>query len=264
MYDLVKTIATSAGPLFLEGYTQAKTISYKSAIDLVTDYDVKIELYLKEKLAAVFPEHMLVGEETSEGITHPDKAIYIDPIDGTTNFVLGHPGYAVSIAAEVDGTVVAGAVADPVHDDIYEAVLGGGARCNGRPIGVRPTERLDRAVVATGFSYLPYRRRDQAQVLTTALAEIADIRRMGSAASDLCSVAAGRVDAYYEIGLNEWDLAAGALIAAEAGATVRRRTITETDPQHRDAPPLLVPLIVASAPRIADALDELLRRSGLR
>jgi myo-inositol-1(or 4)-monophosphatase len=240
--------------------TEAKT----SGTDLVTAVDRETEALILRSILGRRPNDGFVGEEGTVRDSTSGVRWIIDPIDGTTNFVLGHPGYSVSIAAEVDGTVLAGAVADPEHGDLYDAILDGGARRNGSPMSVRSTERLDRAVLATGFSYLPYRRRNQAQVLTTVLPEIADIRRMGSAALDLCSVGAGRVDGYYELGLNEWDLAAGALIAAEAGATVRRRTITEPDPNHLDGPPLLVPLIVASAPRIADAIDELLRRAGVR
>lgn len=263
--DLCVEAARSATALVLdrrqgEPATEAKT----SGSDLVTTVDRAAEALIVETILGHRPDDGILGEEgTSRPGTSGVRWI-IDPIDGTTNFVLGHPGYSVSIAAEFGDRVVAGAVADPVHGDLYEAVIDGGARCNDQPMRVRVTERLERAIVATGFSYLAHRRRNQAHVLTTVLPEIADIRRMGSAALDLCTVGAGRVDAYYEIGLNEWDLAAGALIAAEAGATVRRRTITEVDPRHLDGPPLLVPLIVASAPRIADALDELLRRAGVR
>ncbi|MFN3217076.1 MAG: inositol monophosphatase family protein [Acidimicrobiales bacterium] len=263
--DLCVEAAQSAADLVLdqrqgELVTEAKT----SGSDLVTAVDRAAEALIVETILGRRPDDGLLGEEgTSRPGTSGVRWI-IDPIDGTTNFVLGHPGYSVSIAAEIGDRVVAGAVADPVHGDLYEAVLGDGARCNGHPMRVRATERVERAIVATGFSYLAHRRRNQAQVLTTVLPEIADIRRMGSAALDLCSVGVGRVDAYYEIGLNEWDLAAGALIASEAGATVRRRTITEVDPRHPDGPPLLVPLIVASTPPIADAIDELLRRAGVR
>jgi myo-inositol-1(or 4)-monophosphatase len=263
--DLCVDAAQRAAALVLdqrvgELVTEVKT----SGSDLVTAVDRAAETLIVETILSYRPDDGLLGEEGSSRPGTSGVRWIIDPIDGTTNFVLGHPGYSVSIAAEVDGTVVAGAVADPVHGELHEAVIGGGARCNGRLVRVRDTDRLERSVVATGFSYLAHRRRNQAQALTTVLPEIADIRRMGSAALDLCGVAVGRVDAYYELGLNEWDLAAGALIAAEAGATVRRRTITEVDPLHPDGPPLLVPLIVASTPRIADAIDELLRRAGVR
>jgi myo-inositol-1(or 4)-monophosphatase len=263
--DLCAEAAERAAALVLDQRVDGLVTEAKSSgSDLVTAVDRAAEAVIVDTILGRRPDDGLLGEEGASRPGTSGVRWIIDPIDGTTNFVLGHPGYSVSIAAEVDGTVVAGAVADPVHGDLYEALVDGGARCNGRPMRVRATERLERAVVATGFSYLAHRRRNQAQVLTTVLPEIADIRRMGSAALDLCSVGVGRVDAYYELGLNEWDLAAGALIAAEAGATVRRRTITEVDPRHPDGPPLLVPLIVATAPRIADAIDELLRRAGVR
>ncbi len=172
-------------------------------------------------ITAVRPHDAFMGEEGTDRPGTSGVRWIIDPIDGTTNFVHAHPGFCVSIAAEVDGVVVAGAVADPVHDQRFDAALGHGARCNGEPIEVSGLTDLSKALVATGFSYDPERRRRQATALATILPAIADIRRMGSAATDLCGVAIGRVDASYEAGLNPWDLAAGALIASEAGAVVR-------------------------------------------
>jgi len=118
VYDAIKTIALSAAPLFMEGYNHAKSITYKSAVDLVTEYDVKVELFLKEKLSATFPDHTLVGEETNEGNMHPEKAIYIDPIDGTTNYVHGIPFCAISIGIWEGGKAVAGVVYNPVLDEL--------------------------------------------------------------------------------------------------------------------------------------------------
>ena len=159
----------------------------------------------------------------------------------------------MSIAAELDGVIVAGAVADPLHGHIFDAALGTGARCNNNVIKSSEQVDLSRALVATGFAYDPATRKRQAQALVTILPEIADIRRMGSAATDLCGVAYGRVDAYYEIGLNDWDMAAGALIAAEAGAAiVKPGTISPSDG-----------LIIAAAPEIVAELGELISRSGL-
>lgn len=221
-----------------------------SNTDFVTEVDRASEARIVEAITAARPDDGFKGEEGTDTPGTSGVRWIIDPIDGTTNFVFGHPGFSVSIAAEVDGSVVAGAVADPMHDQLFEAHLGGGARCNGEPISVRPSTELGRALVATGFSFDPDRRIRQAQALTTILPAIADIRRMGSAAVDLCSVAIGRVDAYYELGLNEWDLAAGALIASEAGAVVRF-------PDADD-------LIIAVTPGIADALVDLIGTSGLR
>ena len=149
----------------------------------------------------------------------------IDPIDGTVNYLYGLADWAVSIAAEVAGTVVAGVVHLPRHGETFTATLGGGAwlaRGGQAPVALRarPGVPLPQALVATGFGYLAARRKIQGEVVAALLPLVRDIRRGGAASVDLCSVAAGRVDAYYERGLNYWDYAAGALIAAEAGAVV--------------------------------------------
>lgn len=227
MYDRIKTIATSAGPLFLEGYTQAKTINYKSAVDLVTDYDVKIELYLKEKLAAAFPEHTLVGEETSEGIIHPEKAIYIDPIDGTTNFVHGIPFCAISIGVWEGGEPLAGVVYNPVLNELFYAEKDKGAYCNDESLYVSEAKTLEKSLIATGF---PYTKIEQGEDFHWAMRSIEavlpytrDMRRLGSAALDLCYVARGTFEGYFEINLKPWDVAAGVLMVKEAGGRVSRR-----------------------------------------
>lgn len=252
MYDLVKTIATSAGPLFLEGYTQAKTISYKSAIDLVTDYDVKIELYLKEKLAAVFPEHMLVGEETSEGITHPDKAIYIDPIDGTTNFVHGIPFCAISIGIWEDGEPIAGVVYNPVLDELFYAEKGKGAFCNGESLHVSEAETLEKSLIATGFPYTKIEQGEDFRWVMKSIESVLpytrDIRRLGSAALDLCYVARGTFEGYFEINLKPWDVAAGIIMIKEAGGSVSRHDGGTYTLDER--------VIVASNGRIQEAIVE--------
>jgi myo-inositol-1(or 4)-monophosphatase len=255
VYDRIKTIAISAGPLFLEGYTQAKKITYKSAVDLVTDYDVKIELYLKEKLAAAFPEHTLVGEETSEGIIHPDKAIYIDPIDGTTNFVHGIPFCAISIGVWEGGKPVAGVVYNPVLDELFFAEKGKGAYCNDEALQVSGEETLERSLMATGF---PYTKIEQGEDFRWAMNSIEailpytrDIRRLGSAALDLCYVARGTFEGYFEINLKPWDVAAGILMVKEAGGSVSRHDGQAYTLDERT--------IVASNGRIQDAIVEKIR-----
>lgn len=226
MYEHLKTIATSAGPLFLEGYTQAKTVSYKSAVDLVTDYDVKVELYLKEKLAAIFSEHTLVGEETNEGITHPDKAIYIDPIDGTTNFVHGIPFCAISIGVWEGGEPIAGVVYNPILDELFYAEKGRGASCNGEPLRVSEAQTLEKSLIATGFPYTKIEQGEDFRWVMKSIESILpytrDIRRLGSAALDLCYVARGTFEGYFEINLKPWDVAAGIIILQEAGGSVSR------------------------------------------
>ena len=215
-----------------------------SGTDYVTAIDRESEHRIVSAIAAVRPDDAFMGEEGTDRPGTTGVRWIIDPIDGTTNFVHGHPGFCVSIAAEADGVVVAGAVADPMHDQRFDAALGHGARCNGEPIEVARIDDLSKALVATGFSYDPARRRRQATALAQIIPTIADIRRMGSAATDLCGVAIGRVDAFYEAALNPWDLAAGALIAAEAGAVVRL--------------PTGLGLTIAAAPGIADQLIALL------
>jgi myo-inositol-1(or 4)-monophosphatase len=194
-----------------------------SATDHVTQMDRASELLIRRIIGRHRPTDTVVGEEggTVDGTDTGTGAVtwWLDPIDGTTNYVYDHPGYAVSIAAAVGGRTVAAVVADPTHGRTYWATRGGGAFCNGRelrlPAGARP---LTHMLVATGFGYDPAHRAEQGAVVARLLPRVRDIRRMGAAAVDLCSVAAGRVDAYFEAGLSAWDLAAGSLVAEEAGA----------------------------------------------
>ena len=191
--------------------------------DMVTEMDTASEALIRSVILGRRPGDVIVGEEGGEvGGGGPSDAQQVrwlvDPIDGTTNYVYDHPGYNVSIAATLGGRTVAAVVADPTHARTYRAALGRGAWCNERRLHLGDAAPLDRALVATGFAYDPARRARQGAVLAGLIARIRDVRRMGAAALDLCSVAAGRVDAYYEAGLGPWDLAAGALVAEEAGA----------------------------------------------
>ncbi|MFP3907371.1 MAG: inositol monophosphatase family protein [Acidimicrobiales bacterium] len=188
--------------------------------DLVTDVDRSCETLVVDLLTSARPDDGLVAEEGSSIVGRSGVEWVVDPLDGTTNFVYGHPGFSVSIAAVVDGRPSVGVVADPLSGDLFSARAGGGATRNGTVLGLGTPPDLAHALVATGFSYDAGQRRHQAEVLTTVLPRIRDIRRMGGAALDLCSVACGRVDAYYERGLQPWDMAAGWVIAAEAGARV--------------------------------------------
>ncbi len=201
-----------------------------STTDLVTATDKASEELLVEILLSARPDDGVFGEEGSSIEGTSGVRWILDPIDGTTNFVYDHPGYSVSVAAEIDGTIAVGVVVDIVGDDIYHATIGGGAFRNDTPIRVGSAEDLARSVVATGFNYRTEVRVHQAQVLATLLPELADFRRMGSCAMDLCSVASGRVDAYFERGVQPWDHAAGALIAREAGAVVAN--LRDGDPDN--------------------------------
>ncbi|MEJ7582753.1 MAG: inositol monophosphatase family protein [Acidimicrobiales bacterium] len=220
--DLASAVAVDAGRLLLDVLVGSDlSIETKSSpTDMVTEMDRSVERLLVAGILAARPDDSIMGEEGADQIGTSGVRWLLDPIDGTTNFVYGIPGFNVSVAAEVDGQVVAGAVLDPLHDDLFTAAAGEGAQRNGRCIRCNPSTGLAHALVATGFSYDRTRREGQARVLTTVLPAVRDIRRIGAAALDLCWVACGRVDAYYEQGLAPWDYAAGSLVAQEAGAIV--------------------------------------------
>ena len=214
--------------------------------DLVTDVDRAAEDLLVATILGARPHDGMLGEEGTAVSGTTGVEWIVDPLDGTTNFVYGHPGFSVSIAAHVDGTPAVGVVADVMAEELFVARTGHGATRNGRPIRCAPARPLDQALAATGFGYDPERRRQQAEVLTRVLPRLRDIRRMGGAAVDLCSVACGRVDVYFERGLQPWDIAAGSIIATEAGAWVG--DLTGGPPSDRycvAAPPDLFDVLVA-------------------
>ncbi len=204
----------------LAGDARASAITSKSTgTDLVTEMDTWAEALIVERILERRPHDGIHGEEGADVTGTSDVSWCIDPIDGTVNFVHGLPGFCVSIAALRGGRAVAAVVVSPLHGETFVATLGGGALRNDRPIRCSDPPGLDRAVVGTGFGYRPDRRRRQAEVVAEVIPHIADVRRFGAAALDLCWVACGRLDGYWEVGLNPWDHAAGALIATEAGAT---------------------------------------------
>ena len=205
---------------------QPQRIEHKGAIDLVTETDRAVEALIGERLRRAFPDHLVVGEEASAGgpPARPPAdrwAWYLDPLDGTTNFAHGHPHFAVSLALARGAELQVALVADPLRDETFAAVRGGGATCNGAPIRVSTAATLEGALLATGT---PYDRRERADlylgVIRDFMLRSQGIRRAGSAALDLCWVACGRVDAYWEWRLGPWDVAAGALIVREAGGVV--------------------------------------------
>ena len=238
------------------GHPPAVVRSKSSPTDPVTLAATETERLVRDRLAQLRPGEAILGEEEGEQQGQDSGAPgavrwVIDPIDGTVNFIYGIPAYAVSLAAQVDGVSVAGAVADICACQVYSAAAGRGAWviAGDKPTALRCTgvTDLSMALVSTGFGYEPRRRAAQATLLAKLLPEVRDVRRIGSAALDLCAVAAGRLDAHYEHGLNLWDWAAGALIAAEAGAEVL-------------LPDRPAGLLVAAAPGVAGDLIEALRR----
>jgi myo-inositol-1(or 4)-monophosphatase len=196
-------------------------VSAKStATDLVTETDTGVERWLIDQIRTARADDAVLGEEGGERPGGSGVRWLVDPVDGTVNFVLGLPQFAVSVAAESDGQVVAAAVCNPISGELFHAHRGGGAWLGDVRLSGPRDVPLDRAVVGTGFGYERSLRRRQAAVVAILLGRVGDIRRLGAASLDLCAVAAGRLDAYFEAGLNEWDYAAGGLIAAEAGCVL--------------------------------------------
>ena len=217
--ELASRLAVAAGNLVFEGRKNGLTsISTKSSdTDIVTEFDRASEQLIVEGINAERPDDAIVGEEGTDSAGPSGVHWLIDPIDGTTNFQYDLPGYAVSIAALSENHPLAGAVYIPSSGELFTATAGGGAWLNGSPISCGTISSLQHALVATGFSYQIERRRDQAMRIAQVIPRVRDIRRFGAAATDLCYVAAGRLDVFFEQGLGPWDWAAGELIAREAG-----------------------------------------------
>jgi myo-inositol-1(or 4)-monophosphatase len=220
--------------------------------DVVTAADRAVERQVVADLAASRPADRVLGEEYGGSVgpsADGDSVRWIvDPIDGTVNYLYGLPQYAVSLAAEVDGVVVAGVVRNAATGQEWTATLGGGAYVDGRRLAGGRATTLDQALVATGFGYDPARRAHQGAVIARVLPRVRDIRRFGSAAIDLCLAAEGAVDAYFEKGLQAWDRAAGGLVAAEAGLRVAGLRGAPAGPD----------MLVAAPPAIFPALHDLL------
>jgi myo-inositol-1(or 4)-monophosphatase len=223
--------------------------SKSTPTDLVSDADLAAESAIRGVLAARRPGDSILAEEGGESQGGSVRWV-VDPLDGTINYLFGIPAFAVSIACEDPAGVVAGVVLDPCRDERFEATRSGEPTLNGEPIEVGSrAETLGVAMVATGFGYDASLRARQAEVLTRVLPRVRDIRRVGAAALDLCWSACGRFDAYYERGLNRWDVAAGGLIATRAGLVVRDLDATRDEPPGTVAAPAelideLVALIV--------------------
>ena len=211
--------ANAAGEIIRRTWQQPKTIGYKGAIDLVTTTDREAEHKIVEVIRRHFSDHAILAEEETD-LRGNDKGYrwIVDPLDGTTNFAHSYPNFCVSVALESTVEVILGLVYDPLRGECFKAVKGEGATLNGNPIRVSGVKELDNALLATGF---PYDRREKADFYLNFFKEFLTrcqgIRRNGSAALDLCYLACGRVDGFWELKLKPWDIAAGSLIVAEAG-----------------------------------------------
>ena len=219
-----------------------------SPTDVVTAADRACERLLVEGIRAARPDDGVLGEEGASSDGSSGVRWVVDPIDGTVNYLYGLPQWAVSIGIEIDGVAQAGVVFDAAKDEQFTAVRGGGAWLNGRRIGCSTATSLSQALIGTGFGYDARRRAAQAALLPTVLPAVRDVRRLGAGALDLCAVACGRLDGYYEQALSAWDMCAGLLIATEAGGRVGGLRGREPGPA----------MVLAAAPGVFDALHDLL------
>ncbi|MGD1156412.1 MAG: inositol monophosphatase family protein [Terriglobia bacterium] len=210
-------IAREAGTLLAELFTQPMEISYKRRSDLVTVADRRSEALIVERLRRHFPDHAIVAEEGGGHRVSSDYCWYVDPLDGTTNFAHGFPVFSVTLGLVYRGEVIAGVVYDPTREELFTAERGAGAYLNNRRLQVSRTEKLSECLVATGFPPFATNHDLNIQFYFRFTELSHGIRRAGSAALDLCSVAAGRFDGFWELKLNPWDKAAGSLLVTEAG-----------------------------------------------
>lgn len=258
LLSLALEAADRAGRLLRDGRPSDLGVAAtkSSPVDVVTEMDLAAEKLITGFLSERRPADAVLGEEGGSAAGTSGVRWVVDPLDGTVNYLYGLPQWAVSIAAEEAGRTVAAVVAAPMRGETYQAVSGGGARrvtaAGSEPLRCRPAPPLDQALIGTGFNYVAEVRAGQAAVAQRLIPRLRDIRRGGSAAIDLCDVAGGRLDGFYERGLAPWDRAAGELIAREAGAETGGRPGAPADGE----------LAVVAAPGLFDELQRLLEELG--
>ncbi len=260
LMDIAATLAREAGELVIEGRARAEVTSTKSSpIDIVTQMDVAAEGLLRSRLAQLRPDDAIMGEESEDTSGTSGVTWVVDPIDGTVNYFYGLPHFAVSVAAVEGGTdpstwrILAGAVYGDSGTE-WKAAVGHGAWRNGQRLQRSEGPPLSATLLGTGFNYRAEGRAAQGKIVAQVLPQVRDIRRLGSASVDLCLVAEGKMDAYYEHGLRPWDFAAGALVASEAGIRVG----------GIDGGPADSHLLIAAAESVWDELRDVLEAAGAR
>ena len=252
LFDLEK-LARGAGSILRDGYDKEHQISYKSVIDLVTETDHASESFLIKEIQTRFPDSHILAEESGETKGDNEGIWYIDPLDGTVNYAHHIPVFCVSMAYASKGSVILGAVYDPLRDEMFTAERGKGAYLNGKSIHASSTTELQKCLLVTGFPYDTWNTKQDNFKLFEKLAKMTQgVRRLGSAALDGCYVAAGRFDGFWELTLKPWDIAAAGLIAEEAGARV---TATDGKPDYISTPQS----IIAAAPGIYQKMLEQLQ-----
>ena len=250
--ELALELARGAGEILRGGLGRA-TVEHKSPLELVTEFDRASERFVVDRMTAAFPDDGLLAEEGSQRLGTSWRW-HIDPLDGTTNFAHGLPHFAVSIGGERDGVLQFGVVYDPMRDEMFRAVRGRGADLNNLPLHVSAVTSLEESLLVTGFPYDLRQNPDNNLTLFTHLAQRAlAVRRFGAAALDLAYVAAGRFDAYWELRLSPWDLAAGVVLVREAGGTVSR---ADGGPDPLSPPPSIAASNGRLHAQLLDALRE--------
>jgi myo-inositol-1(or 4)-monophosphatase len=248
--------AREAGEVLRKGFGWQHSVRYKGEVDLVTEVDEQAERVIKEILLGVFPSYGMLAEEGGEQRGEEDARWIVDPLDGTTNYAHGLPIFCVSIALERTGELVLGVVYDPMREETYVAQCGGGATLNDEPIRVSDTDEPIQALIATGFPHDRDKMPEALGLFGRFAALTRGMRRLGSTALDLCYVASGRLDGYYERGIWAWDIAAGSLILEEAGGKVTNYRGSELDLEGRE--------IVASNGALHPAMTRLTGEDGQR
>ena len=243
LLELALKTSRQAGELLVNRPASWDLIVKSTAIDIATQMDIASEKLIVESILAVRPDDGIIGEEGASRESKSGVTWVIDPVDGTVNYFYGLPGWAVSIAAKDENGTLVGVVHSPTVNATWHATKGGGAFLNNVKIACNDPIELNRALISSGFAYDVNNRLEQVKIVNALLPKIRDLRRIGSAAADICHVATGMVDGYFETGLFEWDLAAAELIALEAGATVTTR------PWHG------LNLTVAAGPHLYEALN---------
>jgi myo-inositol-1(or 4)-monophosphatase len=248
----LERLAREAGAILRAGYSKEHQVSYKGVIDLVTEMDHQSEAYLIGEVQKKFPDHHIVTEETGVIQGNDEHKWYIDPLDGTVNYAHHIPIFCVSVAYAFRGELTLGVVYDPMRDELFSAERGRGAFLNGKPTRVSDVTELQKSLLVTGFPYDAWNTAQDNFVNFVRFAKLTQgVRRLGSAALDLCYVAAGRFDGFWELALKPWDVAAGGLICREAGA---RTTNVEGNDDFISPPQS----IVSSAPAIHARMLEVL------
>jgi myo-inositol-1(or 4)-monophosphatase len=253
----LERLAREAGAILRAGYSKEHQINYKGVIDLVTEIDHQSEAFLLGEIRGKYPDHHIFAEESGIIQGNDEHIWFVDPLDGTVNYAHHIPVFSVSIGYASQGELTLGVVYEPMRDEMFAAERGQGARLNGKLIRVSATSELQRSLLATGFPYDAWDTKQDNFANFTHFGKMTQgVRRLGSAALDLCYVAAGRFDGFWEMSLKPWDIAAGALIAEEAGAKV---TNIHGDRDYLSAPQS----VIAAAPGIHVRIVEELKVQSL-